>query len=193
MGDKLQQKLKKTRQRKIALLGLAAAAVLVIAAGFFLHSGKGGEAGQVSMEISCQKLSENMSALENEAIADYIPADGEILPREDFAIQEGETAYDLLESVCRERNIHMESSDSATYGSRYIEGIAHLYEKDAGGRSGWTYEVNGRLPDVGCSRYELQDGDKIRWVYVIDYTEDSSADEGDRDGEGADEDGKRGE
>ena len=39
-----------------------------------------------------------------------------------------------------------------------------------GKRSGWTYYVNGEMPDVGCSKCELHDGDKIRWVYVVDYT-----------------------
>ncbi|WP_331488461.1 DUF4430 domain-containing protein [Butyricicoccus sp. Marseille-Q5471] len=34
-----------------------------------------------------------------------------------------------------------------------------LYEFDCGKRSGWMYKVNEWIPDYGCSRCQLKDGD----------------------------------
>ena len=30
------------------------------------------------------------------------------------------------------------------------------------------YQVNDWFPNYGCSRYQLQDGDVIHWVYTCD-------------------------
>ena len=169
MEDSLKNKLRENRKRKLILIIAGVMMAAAIVSGIVMHSGDEHKACSASVEINCSQLSDNMDALKNKAIADYIPEDGMILPRQTVAFAEGATVYDVLESVCREKKIHLESSDSVTYGSRYIEGIGHLYEKDAGKMSGWTYEVNGELPNVGCSQYEVRDGDEIRWVYVTDY------------------------
>jgi len=62
----------------------------------------------------------------------------------------------------------MEFSDSALYGSVYIEGIGNLYEFDCGELSGWMYSVNGEFPMYGMSQYEVKDGDVIEVVYTCD-------------------------
>ena len=41
-----------------------------------------------------------------------------------------------------------------------INGIA------AGPKTGWTYSVNGSLPNYACSAYTLSDGDVIKWTFV---------------------------
>ena len=41
-----------------------------------------------------------------------------------------------------------------------------LYEFDVGSQSGWMYKVNGWFPNYGCSRYALQQGDEICWMYT---------------------------
>ena len=86
--------------------------------------------------------------------------------------RQGETAFDLLQRLCRENGISMESSWSPLYKTAYIEGIANLYEFDCGKLSGWMYSVNGEFPNYGCSGYTLQDGDVICWVYTCDLGED---------------------
>ena len=86
--------------------------------------------------------------------------------------------YDCLYNVCREKKIQMESSEDNVYKSRYVEGIGHLYEMDAGKRSGWTYYVNDEMPNYGCSKAKLEDGQKIRWVYVVDYAKSGGKDNG---------------
>ena len=52
--------------------------------------------------------------------------------------------------------------------SAYVEGINNLYEFDVGSLSGWMYSVNGWFPNYGCSRYALQNGDVVNWVYTCD-------------------------
>ena len=56
----------------------------------------------------------------------------------------------------------------STYGA-YVTGIEGL---NAGGAAGWMYKVNGWFPNYGCSRYQLQNGDVIEWVYTCDLGDD---------------------
>ena len=83
-----------------------------------------------------------------------------------------ESVFDVLQRTCRQKKLHMEYSDTPIYHSAYIEGIANLYEFDAGQRSGWMYRVNGWFPNYGCSRYQLQDGDVVEWVYTCELGND---------------------
>ena len=34
------------------------------------------------------------------------------------------------------------------------------------------YEVNGRYPNYGCSRYRLKNGDAVNWRYTCDLGRD---------------------
>jgi uncharacterized membrane-anchored protein len=54
----------------------------------------------------------------------------------------------------------------------YIQGINNIYEFDAGALSGWMYRVNGWFPNYGASRYVVQQGDVIEWVYTCDLGRD---------------------
>lgn len=91
---------------------------------------------------------------------------GIILDTTTVTFSEGESVFDVLQRTCRERGIHMESSWTPIYNSAYVEGIANLYEFDVGSQSGWMYKVNGWFPNYGCSRYALQQGDEICWMYT---------------------------
>ena len=103
---------------------------------------------------------------------ELIPADGWILQAVTVELQEGESVFDLLQRVCREQKIHLEYMDTPMYDSAYIEGIANLYEYDCGPLSGWMYKVNDWFPNYGCSRYQLQNGDTVCWVYTCDLGSD---------------------
>lgn len=65
----------------------------------------------------------------------------------------------------------------------YISSITYDGETwaafDAGSNSGWKYKVNGKAPVVGMNDRVLEDGDKVVWYYVADYTEDDTPDESD--------------
>lgn len=101
-----------------------------------------------------------------------LPEDGWILPETEVAVQEGDSVFDVLLRTARTYQIHMEYADTPIYDSAYIEGIANLYEFDAGAESGWMYQVNGVFPNYGCSAYTVADGDVIRWVYTCDLGKD---------------------
>lgn len=120
----------------------------------------------VTISIRCDDLSNDMNKLTNPAIIDYIPSNGIILSTTVYRGTTDNTVFDVLNAVCRNEGIHIDSQYSPNFKSYYIKGINHLYEKDAGTMSGWTYKVNGWYPNYGCSSYYLSDRDVIEWVYT---------------------------
>ncbi|MEG1661606.1 MAG: DUF4430 domain-containing protein, partial [Clostridiales bacterium] len=85
---------------------------------------------------------------------------------------QGESVFNVLQRVCKQKAIHMEFVNTPIYNSAYIEGINNLYEFDVGELSGWMYQVNGWFPNYGCSRYPLQAGDVVTWLYTCDLGRD---------------------
>jgi hypothetical protein len=115
--------------------------------------------------ITCSTILDNIDDLDPEKI-ELVPKDGIILKKQKVQFKEGESVYDVLVKVCRDNNIHMESSWTPMYNSAYIEGINNLYEFDCGSLSGWMYKVNEWFPNYGCSRYVLKNGDDVVWCYT---------------------------
>ena len=124
-----------------------------------------------TISISCATLLENTELLDSAKI-ELIPSDGWVLKPMEVVFHEGENVFHVLQRVCKQQKIHLEFMDVPLYNSAYIEGIHNLYEFDAGDLSGWMYQVNGWFPNYGCSRYQLQDGDVIQWVYTCDLGND---------------------
>lgn len=124
-----------------------------------------------TISISCDTILDNMDECK-ENKRSLVPSDGVILPATEVTFSSGESVYDILQSVCKENRIHMESKFTPMYNSAYIQGINNIYEFDVGNESGWMYEVNGWFPNYGCSRYQVQDGDVINWVYTCDLGSD---------------------
>ena len=120
-----------------------------------------------TLSISCATILDNMDLVEDQK-KPLVPADGWLLPETTVTFYQGESVFDVLLRVCKERKLHMEYMDTPIYNSAYIEGIGNLYEFDVGPLSGWMYNVNGWFPNYGCSRYALQDGDVVCWVYTCD-------------------------
>lgn len=127
--------------------------------------------GTCTISISCATILGNMDALDKKKVS-LIPKDGWILKPETVSFQEGESVFDVLQRVCKEKKIHMEFSYTPIYNSAYIEGIYNIYEFDVGSLSGWTYKVNDWFPNYGCSRYQLNDGDTICWAYTCNLGKD---------------------
>lgn len=127
-----------------------------------------------TFSISCATLLNNMDTLEACAPekVSLVPSDGTILSTTTVTFTEGESVFDVLQRICRDNGIHMEYSWTPMYNSAYVEGINNLYEFDGGKLSGWMYKVNGWFPNYGCSRYQLQDGDTVCWVYTCDLGKD---------------------
>ena len=124
-----------------------------------------------TISISCATILDNWDKCADSK-KPLVPDDGVLLPATEVTFSQGESVYDVLQRVCRENKIHMESSFTPVYNSAYIEGIGNLYEFDVGSESGWMYAVNGWYPNYGCSRYVLQDGDTVEWVYTCDLGQD---------------------
>ena len=120
-----------------------------------------------TISISCATILNNMDNL-TEGKEALVPANGVILGTTTVELKDGDTVFDVLSRVVRSNGIHMEYVNTPAYNSAYIEGIANLYEKDCGSGSGWMYSVNGWYPDYGCSQYDVNDGDVIKWNYTCD-------------------------
>lgn len=131
-----------------------------------------GETVDVSIEIRCDVLSEDLSKLTKSELKEYVPEDGTILKKTTVTMNKGATVFDVLNKVCRNKNIQLETSYTPAYGSYYVEGINYLYEFDGGNLSGWAYQVNGKTPNYGCSSYKIKNGDKITWQYTCDLGKD---------------------
>lgn len=125
------------------------------------------DAWTCTMSISCKTLLDNLGLCDPEKV-ELIPEDGWLLKPTQVTFRKGQSAFDVLLETCKANKLHMEYMDTPMYNSAYIEGIGNLYELDAGDLSGWMYSVNDWFPNYGCSRYQLQDGDVLCWVYTCD-------------------------
>ena len=128
-----------------------------------------------TFSIECSTILNNLKDLDSDK-RELIPSNGVILEPISVTFYEGESVFDLLQRVCRENGIHLESSWTPIYNSAYIEGIHNLYEFDCGALSGWVYRVNGWYPNYGCSRYQLVDGEVVEWRYTCDLGKDVGCD-----------------
>lgn len=124
-----------------------------------------------TLSISCATILDNLDLCDPEK-KELVPEDGWILEPMTVTFYEGESVFNVLQRTCKQQKIHMEFEDTPMYNSAYIEGIHNLYEFDVGELSGWMYSVNDWFPNYGCSRYQLQDGDVVEWVYTCDLGED---------------------
>jgi len=119
-----------------------------------------------TLSVSCGALCDNLSYLSEEKVA-LVPENGIIFEEQKVCFTLGESVFDVLLREMQESKIHLEFSKTPAYDSVYIEGIANLYEFDAGEGSGWVYKVNGKTPAYGCSQYEVEQNDKIEFIYII--------------------------
>ena len=124
-----------------------------------------------TISISCATILDNMDNLKSSK-AEFVPSDGWILAPTEVEFTEGESVHDVLQRVCKEAGIQMESSFTPAYNSAYVEGINNLYEFDCGELSGWMFSVNGWYPNYGCSKYTVNAGDEICWVYTCNLGKD---------------------
>lgn len=127
-----------------------------------------------TISISCATVLDNMDKL-NKSKKEIIPDDGWILEPVTVTFNEGESVFDVLKQVCKDNKIQLEFALTPVYNSYYIEGINNLYEFDCGSISGWTYEVNDWFPNYGCSRYEVKNGDVIKWHFTCNNGADVGA------------------
>ena len=130
-----------------------------------------GEENICFLAIDCATILNNLENLNSDK-ADILPTDGIILEKTEISFASGETVYDLLIRVCKEKEIQTEATWSPMFDSYYINGIGNIYELDCGEMSGWMFCVNGEFPSVGCNQYEIAVGDVIEFRYSCDWGAD---------------------
>ena len=74
-----------------------------------------------------------------------------------ITLNKGSTVYDALKAT----------GVSISGNSTYVKAINGLAEKQVSPGSGWMYDVNGSTPMKPCGKYTLNNGDNIRWYYVV--------------------------
>jgi len=133
------------------------------------------EAYHCTISISCNTILNNMDKFDQSKL-EVLPDDGIITAAAEVEFYEGENVFDVLLRATKDKGIHMEFVSTPIYNSNYIEGINNIYEFDCGELSGWMYKVNDWFPNYGSSRYMLNDGDKVEWVYTCDLGRDVGGD-----------------
>ena len=117
------------------------------------------------LSVRCDSVLENLSKLKKGKI-ESIPDSGIIYAEKTVVFYDGESAFDLLRREMEKENIPLDYTYNTMFDSAYVKGIAGLYERDCGGFSGWTYEINGTFQNQGCSKYLLKNGDKVEFIYT---------------------------
>lgn len=125
----------------------------------------------VTLSVTCETILDNLDIFDKDKL-EVLPQDGVIYPAQSVTFYEGESVFDVLLREMQNNKIHMEFVMTPIYNSNYVEGINNLYEFDCGELSGWMYKVNGWFPNYGSSRYPLQDGDVVEWIYTCDLGRD---------------------
>lgn len=124
-----------------------------------------------TLTVRCDTVLQNIENLTPEKIP-LIPENGIILPETEIEFTDGNTVFDILKNELKNRGIHLEFNQVSVYDSAYIEGIGNLYEFDCGSLSGWIYRVNGKVPSMGCSQYQIENRDKIEFLYTCNMGRD---------------------
>lgn len=122
-----------------------------------------------TLTVRCDEILKNTDKLNPEK-KELIPENGIIFSGE-VEIKDGESVFDVLLREMKARKIHMEFVNTPATNSAYIKGINNIYEFDCGGFSGWTYTLNGKMQNVGCSQCFPKPGDTIEWKYECELPE----------------------
>jgi hypothetical protein len=121
-----------------------------------------------TLSVECTNAVKNGELRQD--LKEFLPENGIILEKKEVPFENGDSVYDVLERTMKEEGVLMEASFTGDLA--YIEGIDNLYEFECGDLSGWMYCVNGEYPNVGCSGYDVKDGDVIEWHYTCDLGKD---------------------
>lgn len=147
---------------------------VVASDGTVVSSGSGTSSGSgntCTISINCSTLLSHLDTMD-QSKREFVPSDGWILKPTVVSFTSGQSVHDVLQKVCQDNGIQMDSTFSAVYNSAYVRGINQLYEFNGGELSGWMYNVNGWFPNYGCSQYAVKSGDIINWVYTCDLGKD---------------------
>lgn len=170
----LKQRERRRRLRTGGILLLVVLLALLAVFTWMRKDGGGSDSGKAqgkaSVEITCAELTAAPALLKKPGLADTLPPDGVILPKTEISIQPGKTtALDVTVQLCAENDIQIEAKKMPGFSGTYVRGIHYLYEKDAGDKSGWMYEINGERPEYAADEVTLKNDDAVRWFFTVNY------------------------
>lgn len=126
----------------------------------------------VHISVDCKKALPYLDSIDESVNPrSVIPEDGIIIPLCEVAAAEGATAFDALVEAARLEKIRVDYSGSA-YGV-YVRGIGFVCEFGFGSESGWTYRVNGSVPQESAGAYTLSEGDFVEFIYTCELGRDT--------------------
>ncbi|WP_139489498.1 S-layer homology domain-containing protein [Brevibacillus dissolubilis] len=100
----------------------------------------------------------------------------ELVARTQQSMSKGSSVYDLLTTVLTQKKIDYEVIDpEEDRRDVYIKSIDGLTEFEHGPGSGWVYKVNGKSPQMPVDRYLLETGDKVEFLYTMDFGKSEGA------------------
>ena len=142
--------------KKITSIILAVVMLLSLSACYTVQE-KPDAIGSVTLSINCNVIKDKV---ENSVIIDNA----------EFLINEGETAYDILQQAVVQNKIQLETSGAKD--SEYVVSINNIYQQEHGDLSGWLFYINGEMALVSMAQCELKPGDKIEILYSTNFGED---------------------
>ncbi|SFG74770.1 DUF4430 domain-containing protein [Sporolactobacillus nakayamae] len=77
--------------------------------------------------------------------------------------KDGMTAFDALKQLMDDNHIELDYSGFGP--TAYVKSIDGQRAGDQSAQSGWTYEVNGKEPNVSAGIFKLHAGDLVKWIY----------------------------
>lgn len=89
----------------------------------------------------------------------------DVIPLTVIAIEEGDTAFDVLEKAGKRHQVAITAEDFPSMG-KYITGIGDAFQSD---KYWWSFQVYGMLPDVGVSSYQVNDGENILFTLTDNF------------------------
>ncbi|MBR2099956.1 MAG: DUF4430 domain-containing protein [Eubacterium sp.] len=113
--------------------------------------------------VECKSVLKKMDKLK-EGHEEFVPSNGIIISKTKCAFEDGDSVYDVLKKVCKNKGVKL-TSRNTTYGV-YVSGINNLDEFDCGKQSGWVYTVNGSSPAYSCGKYTVKEKNEIVFKYV---------------------------
>ncbi|WP_249028957.1 DUF4430 domain-containing protein [Tannockella kyphosi] len=118
-------------------------------------------------EVEFEEETSSSSTSQQEAISQVsiiIYGVNETMSSGTIQVAQSSTVYEVLLEYTTSQSMELKTSGIGT--SIYVKGIGGLNEFDYGGRSGWTYTVNGNYLSMSCGAYEIGEGDVIEWIYA---------------------------
>ncbi|MGI6104810.1 MAG: DUF4430 domain-containing protein [Raoultibacter sp.] len=139
------------------LAALATAALLALFLSFTLGACSSQDSKAADNSSTANSAAETFKT---QLVFDTTAIEGGKLLEEELDIKQGTTPLDMLEQA----GLTYEAEQSS-YGSlvKSIDGVA---QGDHGSMSGWLYFVNDDWVDESADKYEVKEGDSIKWVFT---------------------------